>query len=158
MPGTYDVNLVFDGTLSENVPDGSLFDLVDTFNFLENGTAIPGEDYNGIVATLYGQNGTTQQESLTLTFSETTSMVLGELLQIRNDIGTSDFSTAGGGITIDDSDTGYFTVTPSSPGAGFTTASGQTYSVSSAVPEPATWTLLVAGLGLLGLAARCMRS
>ena len=49
---TYLVGLVFDGTLTKNVPTSSIGDLVDTFNFLENGTVIPGAQYSGMVATL----------------------------------------------------------------------------------------------------------
>jgi hypothetical protein len=148
LPGTYDVNLVFDGTLTESAPD--IYDLVDTFSFLENGTVIPGLEYSGIVATLYGQNGTAQQQSLQLSFSRPTSIVLGELLQIRNDIGA-------GSITIDDSDTGYFTVTPLTSGAGFTTASGLTYSPVSSVPEPSSVLPLSTAIALLFWIARLQR-
>lgn len=120
---TYLVGLVFDGTLTKNVPTSSIGDLVDTFNFLENGTVIPGAQYSGMVATLAPGS----QQSLQLSFSSATSITLGGLLQIRNDIGDLDSPTATG-ITIDDSDTAFFTVTPITNGAGFTTASGQSYS------------------------------
>lgn len=54
------------------------------------------------------------------------------------------------GETIDAFDTAVFGI--SSP-AGFTTASGTVY--TAAVPEPTSWALMLAGLGLLGgVAAR----
>jgi hypothetical protein len=150
LPGTYSVNLVFDGTLTDSVP-GDVADLVDSFSFLENGTVVPGLEYSGIVATLYGQNGTSQQQSVQLSFTSATTIVLGELLQIRNDV------VVGGGITIDDSDTAYFTVTPLTSGAGFTTASGLTYAPVSSVPEPSSAVPLSAAMALFFLIGRSQR-
>jgi len=137
------INLVFDGTLTRS--GSSIYDLVDNFQFFENGTVIPGEEYLGNVATLYPAS----TQSVQLTFDSPTSIVLGGLLQIRNYIG---FDTS---ITIDDSDTAYFTVT-STGGGGFTTASGQTYSVT---PEPGYWALLsVAIVGLIWVKKRRARA
>ena len=56
--------------------------------------------------------------------------------------------------TFDASDTGFFTLTPITPGAGFTTASGLTYAASPDVPEPATWMMLILGVAMIGFAAR----
>jgi hypothetical protein len=153
-PGTYGVNLVFDGTLTENVPTGSSFDIVDNFNFLENGIVRPRLQYSGMVSTL--SPGT--QSLLLLTFFSPTTIQLGGLLQIRNDIGTSDFSTAGGSVAMDNSDTAYFTVTPDSVGAKFSTASGETYSPLSATPEPSSMRWLVASMGVAVWLARRRRS
>lgn len=144
-PGTYDLDLVFDGTLTENLQTSSIGDLVDTFSFLENGTVNPGNQYTGIVSTLYSPGS---QRSIQLSFLTKTSTTLGELLQIRNATGDPGSSTPTG-LTIDDSDTGFFTVTPTTDGAGFTTASGLSYSAMTPVPEPGSLSLL--GLTLLAL-------
>jgi hypothetical protein len=53
--------------------------------------------------------------------------------------------------------TGFFTLSPVTPGAGFTTASGLTYSndpTSADVPEPASIVMLSMGLATLGAMRR----
>ncbi|HUO12623.1 MAG TPA: hypothetical protein VMU37_07695 [Caulobacteraceae bacterium] len=56
-------------------------------------------------------------------------------------------------------DTGYFTLTPITPGASFTTASGLTYAASpdAGIPELSTWALLVAGAAFVGVGLRMRR-
>jgi len=151
MPGTYSINLVFDGTVAQNLPLGSLFDLKDAFSLVENGTIVPGNDYDGVVSTLYYPGS---EQSIQLSFSSSTSVTLGGLLQVRNQIGTSDGSQAGGSLTIDDADTAYFTVTPLTDGAALTTASGETYaSAPVATPEP--WAPPFVAIGVMLLLTRC---
>ena len=47
---------------------------------------------------------------------------------------------------VDALNTGYFTLTPLSPGETFTTASGLTYAASPDTPEPASVLMLLGGL------------
>jgi len=54
-------------------------------------------------------------------------------------------------------DTVYFTIDPQGTGVSYSSASGVDYeSAALAVPEPSAWTMIAAGLGLLGLVA-CRR-
>ncbi|OYU15549.1 MAG: hypothetical protein CFE37_05380 [Alphaproteobacteria bacterium PA4] len=60
---------------------------------------------------------------------------------------------AGGGDTSDFSNTARLRVL-ASPGVTYTSQSGQFLTAAGAVPEPASWSLLILGFGLVGTAAR----
>jgi hypothetical protein len=51
-----------------------------------------------------------------------------------------------GNSVFNASDTGYLILTPVTPGAGFTTASGLTYATSPETPEPATIMMVISGI------------
>ena len=132
--GQFDITLNFDGS-GKTSGTAAVGSYANTYNLLENGTVIPGIQYTGMVATLaipFGASATQKTSTIHLTLASGSSVVLGQLLQIRSAMQNEGSS---GAITIDDSNTGYFTVTPVTQGFGFTTASGLTYS-QSAVPEP----------------------
>jgi len=90
-----------------------------------------------------------------LTLVGGTTVQLGELLWARPSVGEGVTSQS---AAFDASNTGFFTLTPITPGASFTTASGLTYAQSpdlvGAVPEPSTWALMLLGFGAIGAAIR----
>lgn len=147
--GEFQIQLYFDGSGVES-GDPEIGDYVNSYNLLENGTVIPGQQYSGIVSTLsvpFGSATTELTTTVDLTLASDSSVVLGQLLQIRNVVVNAGNS---GSVTIDDSDTGYFTVTPLTPGFGFSTDSGYLYNgAPSPTPEPASWPMTAAAFSLL---------
>jgi hypothetical protein len=107
--------------------------------------AIP---FSGIGSSNNTFNGSTVTGDVTFLGGQ--SIELGLYLWART--GAYNFDTGSNNILAEfnASDTGYFTLTPITPGAGFTTASGLTYAANPdvATPEPA-YTVLC-GLGFVG--------
>lgn len=91
-----------------------------------------------------------------LTLIGGTTIQLGQFLDARVSASNeyADSSTA----SFDASNTGWLTLTPITPGASFTTASGLSYALSpdavGPVPEPSTWALMLLGFCAIGIAAR----
>jgi hypothetical protein len=106
------------------------------------------------LSSLGPQNGSTLTGDVTLDGGQ--SVELGLYLWARvlaaNDPDEG-YGSANVLAQLNAADTGYFTLTPVTPGAGFTTASGLTYSANPdvATPEPA-YTVLC-GLGFMGVLA-----
>jgi hypothetical protein len=103
---------------------------------------------------VYPTSGT---NSATLSLAVGSTVEIGEYLYGR----TGAYGSSYGGAepsegVFDVADTGWFTVTPLTPGAGFITASGLDYSDSpeAAMPEPSGVTLLCAGLFALAALRR----
>jgi hypothetical protein len=59
--------------------------------------------------------------------------------------------------TVDASDTGLIVIKVLTPGVSFASDSGYNYAPPAPVPEPASWTLFVAGLGVVGASLRRLR-
>jgi hypothetical protein len=83
-----------------------------------------------------------------------TDVQFGEFLWSRTFGGGENMSAS-----FDAANTGYFTLTALTPGAGFTTDSGLTYAndPDAGVPEPAGWALMVLGFAGAGVAIRRRR-
>jgi hypothetical protein len=103
---------------------------------------------------------TTQSGSINTTLSGTLTFSAGQQIQL----GLYLFSRTGSYNLIgvpnniqtefNAGDTAYFTLTPVTPGAGFTTASGLDYASAPAVPEPSSAATLLTGLVALGALRR----
>jgi hypothetical protein len=98
--------------------------------------------------------------STTLSLASGSTVQLGLYLWAREAAYLED----GSGVesaAFDASNTGWFTLTPITDGASFTTASGLTYAASPeggpGVPEPATWAMMLIGFGGLGAMIRRQR-
>jgi hypothetical protein len=135
--GQFQINMSFTGDVTTNCaavnappPDCQIDDQVNTFNLLENGTVIPGQEYSGIIATIHKTVGSPKHQTMSVTIylSAGSSVVLGELLQLRNYIqneGSSGEMTFTGNHS--GQKTAFVTVASLTPGFAFTTASGLTY-------------------------------
>ena len=139
--GVFQISMNFDG--SGVVTGGAaLGDYVNNYDLLENGTVIPGIQYSGIIGTLsipYGSANTHLTTTVNLTLAAGSTVLLGQMLQMRSVLQNEGTS---GTLTLDDSNTGYFTVTPLTQGFGFSTASGFAYDGLTAVPEPSSFSIL----------------
>jgi hypothetical protein len=135
-------------------------------NWTEPGTVLPfttctnnlEADNNpcGLLASVYLNQGSPNGGTLTgtLTLIGGSTIQLGELLWGRTSADEAISEIA----TMNASDTGFFTLTPITAGASFTTASGLSYAQSpesvGSVPEPSTWTMMLLGFGAIGAALR----
>jgi hypothetical protein len=146
--GQYLINYSLDGPITVTGND-DVFDLVNDLFINENGTlSLPDLGFTGGSIGECGLGPCTGSVLISAAAGETDT--LGEELELRNDIGAVNGSEAGS-LTVDDSNTATFTVTPLTPGFGYTTASGLSYAPASttAVPEPSSVALLLAGIGFL---------
>ena len=157
-----------DGYPGATAAYGALSLTADSY-WLEPGAVVPfpasscyagsGVDGNpcGIIATasLYPTSPTSQAATGTLTLVGGSTVQFGEYLWARVFTSQATSSSA----VFDAADTGYFTLTPLTAGASFTTGSGLTYSASpdGAVPEPEAWAMLILGFGGLGVTMRRLR-
>jgi hypothetical protein len=157
--GQFLINMTFTASETEtNEYYGS--ELYNELTLVENGTIVPAQQtYQGGIQAINvnAVSPPTQTNSAIVYIQSGSSVTLGDLLQITDQVvgyGGGYTSTA----TMNDSDTGFFTVTPVTPGFSFTTASGLTYSgdpdAVTATPEPATMLLMGAGLIGVGVAGR----
>lgn len=177
-PGTYEqfqYTLTLNGsasTTTNGYPEataayGSLA-LVGDANWIAPGEVIPSVscDYGvesngnpcGVLSSLYLNPSAPASQTVTgiLTLAGGTSIQLGEYLWSRDFASQATDASA----QFNAADTGFFTLVPITPGASFTTASGLTYAASpdvGEVPEPATWAMLILGIGMVGFAARRRR-
>jgi hypothetical protein len=166
----FQYNLTLNGSVSGTTVGGAIdaygaLQLFSDSNWEEPGTVIPFTTCNygleasnnpcGMLASVYltpNSSGGTVTGILTLIGG--TTVQLGDLLWARASAGNAVSESS----FFDASDTGFFTLTPITPGASFTTASGLSYAASpeaaGAVPEPSTWGMMLLGFGVIGAAMR----
>jgi hypothetical protein len=174
----FQYSLTLDGTTSTTMTLGNAdatraygaLELFSDANWVEAGVVAPFSScHENFYGNYYESNGNPcgmlayldpqGDQTLTgiITLAAGSAVQLGEMLSARAYVSQE---TTGSAI-FDASNTGFFTLTPITPGASFTTASGLTYAefpdMPSGVPEPSTWALMLLGLATIGVAMRRKR-